>query len=341
MHYKKFLKLILPFCLICCLTACGTPELPEESDITTALSEHYFQKLCKVESIETVDESIDSDTGLAYRTCVISASDSSNTYKVYDTWDIYYILQDKTIWELSDMTLTSSECELLADISEAECFTLLDDILPETGNISSINTDLESCTATASFSYLVNDPSFGDLGELMIDATGTANFSWNIEDGWILESTEKKQQCVYNMAFNLYEEADALTSEKFWLKMNVSIIDNIPFVEIVDYQGSIDTLGNLTLSNVQLLTDNDAPETVQIVFDYMRDIENIENDERYSDLYAGLDAYYGTEGAGTITIEGENSASIYFDHWTLNGWTNKWEKYLDFVSVSPGSFTED
>lgn len=330
MNCTKKIILFL-FCVaVCGLTACGTPKLPDKSGIAVCLDEYYAQRSCKIDSIEIVEEIIDKDDQTAYRTCNVSATAIDNSFRTVDSWEAYYILRDKGGWEFFDTTFVSSAYELLEDFSESDCLDLLDDVLPYKVEISSITTERENYAATASYSYSYQKNIAGGAGTLNANASGVARFSWDMLNRWTLESQEEDNEYIYNATLNLQVETgpDTLSSERFQLSMGVEVENNVPSLEVVDYQWDVDTAGNLIINNVRLEENKDDPEDLEIIFDFERTLDDIENDKNYSAYYAQLGAYRAAEGDGRLIISSDGSADLILNKWIYNGWQHKWENYL-------------
>lgn len=325
MAYKKTVMLVLLFILLCGLTACGTPDLPEAWDFAgSAEEEYYIPNGYEVETVQVDQETVNKKDKVAERICTITAKSVDGSFQAIDSWSAHYFYNDG--WKLNEKALLSTEYELLEDLPEETCTRLLNDALQEDVQCADITTNRDNFSAQASYSYESHEEIADGYGSLDVVALGEAEFTWDEINRWNLANYRDDRELTYNAAFTIFEQSEYYTrgSEKFSLRLDVNIENNVPSLEVKYYQGTIDTIGRLSISNPQLVIDENQPDTFQVTFDFSRSIDDVENDENYYYIYSNY--YYPAEGSGYIEVHSNGTATLFFNNWTHNGYTNDWIK---------------
>lgn len=316
--YKKKTGAILACILLCGLSACGIPNLPEPKDfVEKAGEEYYTPNGYEIEHVQIDQETVDKKGKTADRVCIITAKSNDGSFQAVDSWLAHYTYSES--WELNEKTLLSSEYQLLEDLSESRCRELLGDNVPEGVRFTSITTNRNHFSAEASCSYTGRDEIAGGFGNLDMALSGEAEFAWDETNRWTLVDYQDDWNLVYTAAFTLSSKPETLNSERFSLELDVSVNDNIPTLEVTHYQGSIDTIGSLSVSNPQLVKDEEQSDILIIAFDFNRSIDDIKNDQNYSDYYDQLGAYYPAEGNGYIEVSKDGHASLALKDGSIMG----------------------
>ena len=310
-----FVSVLVLLCAV--LAGCAILEAPEE-DIVLADINRYYQHwnetldesdikmtLGSAAAVEILEQEVDSRDQTARIRCRTQVQAEDGTFARSDVWEHLYSY-DKSIgmWELKHRICLDTEYELLSDLPEDLCLALLGDELGEGRTFESLATDRAAGTATAVYTYETETAQLDPYGTVTLNAVVNAAFRWDGDSGWRYEGSTLSEDSEYVCDLRchiVHDGKDMLYTDRFDMEFDLVVIDNMVCIENLYYQGSVCTLGTMHIGNAEVVA-LDEGAGMQIVFDYVRDAEDVAQDKNYIDS-AEYKAFYKTiSGTGTVTI---------------------------------------
>lgn len=359
----KKLWLVSTLVLLCAfLAGCAVLEAPEE-DVILADINRYYQHwndtldgsetkmtLGSASAVEILEQEVDSRDQTARILCRTQVQAEDGAFSRSDVWEHLYSYDTSIgMWELNHRICLETGYELLSDLPEDLCLQLLGDELREDCTFASLTTDRGAKTATAVYTYETETAQLASYGTVTLHAEVEASFQWDSDTGWrYAESVlSDRSEYVYDLRCHItYDGREMLYTDQFDMEFDLVVIDNMVCIENLYYQGSVCTLGSLHIGNAEVVAIDDGTG-VQIVFDYVRDAENVEQDKNYIGS-AEFESFYKTiSGTGTVTIrageDGVLAAELFlpgFIAWHNDMWSDFREGGILLKNVGEKSWNQ-
>ncbi len=312
-------SIITIFCIT--LTSCGVPSSPGENELRPIVESESNNQSYSIDSFELLNEQTTEDGKTAHKSYKVSYISDDQMSKKYETWDFYCQYERGSGWSVLDYSNESTEYELLADLSEAQCASLLSDYAPSDYTLKSLRTDKEGLSATAEITYQTSLDNFYQFDTEILKADAIAEFSWSPSNQWTISdyTLSKDSSYIYSGSTHFdYTPGYSWTNSDRSISFDISIDNNV--VTMSDGVVGKDNRP-IHFSNARITELYDFVVTVE--FDYECDVLG---NSKITNSTGKIDFY------GSIRTANKNTTHLSLEDWDYNDWWDSfstWNKYFD------------
>ena len=301
--------------------------MPRSDEIIDALHSHLAMGDYVITNVIIEQESVDEDAETAYQYCKV-ISNNADCRKTEDVEIYYYCDEDK--WQIGNANVHDlATYELLSDLSQSQCRSLLSGRVPVNAEITELSTDRYNMTAKATISYQKSSNAFGTYGSVTKNVVAKAIFHWKPNE-WELTNYEENAEHIYDVQCHV-EKADSISelpTQTFNLAFDLSCEKNNVSITNIEYSANVYLAGKLQISNPRIGEESSESKMV-ICFDYERDANALSESVKKQHG----NKLKSTSGTGQLILFSEsagNSAGftrLEFENWnpTASGaaWRNQ------------------
>jgi len=322
--------------LLCCavcflLVSCGLADMPRSDDIKNALQGRLVNDEYTIDSVILMEEYVYEDAKTAYQCCEVVSS--NDTCKKTEEVKIYYSYI-KGKWQIDSVDVQGDiNYELLRDLEQDQCRSLLLGRLPSNAEVTELFTDRSKKTALATIAYQKHGVEFGAYGSVTTDGVMEAKFHWD-PGGWKLSNLQMTDETkyIYDVQCHIQRDADSmwdLTSESFSLGFDLKVESNVVTIQNTKYSAKAWMAGKMKISNARVGEESDESKLV-VYFDFERDADEL-SEESKRQILSIVGELRSTSGVGSVVLYGESAGNIAgttrlkLDNWTqgTSGWRER------------------